>query len=107
MVVPHLSDNQLAQTGEATTIEVRGIDVLPKILGPLMGGEEIDIDDMDILPSSLQFQREDKQREQDGVLRLTCVEILLLLCTCEFFFGGEGGLLLGFHQPGSQSSFFF
>ncbi|CED83228.1 Uncharacterized conserved protein [Phaffia rhodozyma] len=81
IAVPHLSDNPLARSGDTTSIEIRGVDVLPKILGPLMGGEEIDLDDMEKLPSALQFQPEDKQREQDGVLRLTCVEILLLLCT--------------------------
>lgn len=36
---------------------------------------------MDALPVSLQFLPPDKKREVDPVLRLTCVETLLLLAT--------------------------
>lgn len=41
---------------------------------------------MDKLPDLLQFQPPEKQREPDAVLRLTCIEILLLLCTSAFAF---------------------
>lgn len=41
---------------------------------------------MEQLPESLQFLPPDKERERDPVLRLTCVEILLLLATSAFFF---------------------
>lgn len=39
---------------------------------------------MEQLPVTLQFLPPDKQREQDSVLRMMCVEILLLLSTCEY-----------------------
>lgn len=38
--------------------------------------------DMEQLPATLQFLPPDKLREQDSVLRMMCVEILLLLSTC-------------------------
>lgn len=44
VLVPHLLDNPQTHDGPLTDTEVRGVDVLPKILGPLMGGEDIDID---------------------------------------------------------------
>ena len=37
--------------------------------------------DMDQLPATLQFLGPEKQREKDTVLRMMCVEILLLLST--------------------------
>jgi hypothetical protein len=39
---------------------------------------------MDKLPATLQFLGSEKKREQDTVLRMMCVEILLLLSTSEF-----------------------
>ena len=36
---------------------------------------------MDKLPATLQFLGSEKKREQDTVLRMMCVEILLLLST--------------------------
>lgn len=39
---------------------------------------------MEQLPPTLQFLSPDKVREQDPVLRMMCVEILLLLSTCEY-----------------------
>jgi hypothetical protein len=39
--------------------------------------------EMDALPASLQFLGPDKIRERDPVLRLMCVEILMLLATSE------------------------
>jgi hypothetical protein len=36
---------------------------------------------MENLPESLQFLPPTKEREKDPVLRLTCVEIMLLLAT--------------------------
>jgi hypothetical protein len=39
---------------------------------------------MDKLPATLQFLGPEKKREQDTVLRMMCVEILLLLSTSEF-----------------------
>ncbi|RSH87013.1 hypothetical protein EHS25_003501 [Saitozyma podzolica] len=60
---------------------VRGVDVLPWVLSPIMGPEEYDMDEMDKLPATLQFLPPTKQREKDTVLRMMCVEILLLLAT--------------------------
>ena len=62
---------------------VKGVDVLPWVLSPLMGPEEYEMDEMDQLPTILQFQPPTKQRERDTVLRMMCVEILLLLATSE------------------------
>ena len=42
--VPHLLDDQESKEGPVSDVKVRGVDVLTKVLGPLMGGEEIDID---------------------------------------------------------------
>lgn len=39
---------------------------------------------MDKLPATLQFLGSEKKREQDTVLRMMCVEILLLLATSEW-----------------------
>lgn len=46
-----------------------------------MGPEEIDIEEGDSLPETLQFLGPEKVRERDPVLRMMCVEILLLLAT--------------------------
>lgn len=40
---------------------------------------------MEKLPETLQFQPPEKKREQDTVLRMMCVEILLLLSTSESY----------------------
>ena len=58
-----------------------GIDALPRILLPLAGPEEFDLDAQEQLPEALQFLPQTKQREPDAVLRLTHVETLLLFCT--------------------------
>ena len=58
-----------------------GIDALPRILLPLAGPEEFDLDAQEQLPEALQFLPQTKQREPDAVLRLAHVETLLLLCT--------------------------
>ena len=77
---------------------MKGVDVLPWVLAPLMGPEEYDIEvstnkkcphsitdsqDMEQLPPTLQFLGAEKKREEDTVLRMMCVEILLLLSTSE------------------------
>ncbi|OCF45537.1 cytoplasmic protein [Kwoniella heveanensis CBS 569] len=61
--------------------KVKGVDVLPYVLSPLMGPEEYDIDEMETLPPTLQFLPPEKEREKDTVLRMMCIEILLLLST--------------------------
>ncbi|KAK8850674.1 hypothetical protein IAR55_004594 [Kwoniella newhampshirensis] len=61
--------------------KVKGVDVLPWVLSPLMGPEEYDEDEMEKLPATLQFLPPTKERERDTVLRMMCIEILLLLST--------------------------
>lgn len=51
---------------------------------PSIGSEKIiltRLQEMEKLPATLQFLGADKKREQDTVLRMMCVEILLLLST--------------------------
>lgn len=57
------------------------LNLLPYLLLPLCGNEEYDIDDMEGMPDELQFLEDDKKRETDYKIRLTLVEILLLLAT--------------------------
>ncbi|WVO16916.1 hypothetical protein L204_104602 [Cryptococcus depauperatus] len=60
---------------------IKGVDVLPWVLAPIMGPEEYDVDEMEQLPPTLQFLPPEKEREKDTVLRMMCIEILLLLAT--------------------------
>ncbi|KIJ55210.1 hypothetical protein M422DRAFT_23824 [Sphaerobolus stellatus SS14] len=62
-------------------ISAPGINVLPAILLPLAGPEELDLEDQDKLPASLQLLPDTKKREPDSVIRLIHVETLLLFCT--------------------------
>ncbi|KAH7906508.1 hypothetical protein BJ138DRAFT_1129855 [Hygrophoropsis aurantiaca] len=68
---------------ESAPIAAPGIDALPYILLPLAGPdlEEVDLETLETLPTSLQLLPATKTREPDRVLRLTHVETLLLLCT--------------------------
>jgi hypothetical protein len=88
------SDDRVKLPSDPTRT-VKGVDVLPFVMSPLMGPEEYDMDvstlslvmssadeqEMDKLPATLQFLGTEKKREQDTVLRMMCVEILLLLST--------------------------
>ncbi len=58
-----------------------GFNVLPRILLPLAGPEELDEDDLDGMYEELQLLEPDKKREADAALRLILVEVLLLLGT--------------------------
>ncbi|KAG8756469.1 hypothetical protein FRC14_003043 [Serendipita sp. 396] len=60
---------------------VPGLDILPRVLLPLAGPEEFDLEDTELLLPELQFLPSTKVREKDSILRLTHVETLLLLCT--------------------------
>lgn len=60
--------------------------MLPWVLSPLMGPEEYEMDEMEALPPTLQFLPPEKTREKDPVLRMMCVEILLLLSTSTCIF---------------------
>ncbi|XP_067111968.1 protein HGH1 homolog [Osmerus mordax] len=55
------------------------VDILPFLLLPLAGGEELSEEENDALPPDLQYLPEDKQREDDPDLRTMLLETLLLL----------------------------
>lgn len=57
------------------------INILPYILLPLAGPEEVDDDDMFNLPEELQLLGEDKKREPLPSIIKTHLESILLLCT--------------------------
>ncbi|KAG8954878.1 hypothetical protein FRC04_010361 [Tulasnella sp. 424] len=64
-----------------STTAAPGMNILPAVLLPLAGPEELDPDDMDKLPPSLQLLPDTKKREADPVLRHILLEALVLLCT--------------------------
>uniref|UniRef100_A0A3B4B1Z3 Protein HGH1 homolog n=1 Tax=Periophthalmus magnuspinnatus TaxID=409849 RepID=A0A3B4B1Z3_9GOBI len=56
------------------------VDLLPFLLLPLAGPEELSEEENEGLPVDLQYLPEDKQREPDSDLRRMLLETLLLLC---------------------------
>ncbi|KAK7902223.1 hypothetical protein WMY93_018992 [Mugilogobius chulae] len=56
------------------------VDLLPFLLLPLAGPEELSEEENEGLPVDLQYLPEDKQRESDPDLRKMLLETLLLLC---------------------------
>ena len=50
------------------------VDILPHLLLPLAGPEELDEDDMEKLPVDLQYLEPDKKRESDPDIRKMLVE---------------------------------
>ena len=50
------------------------VDILPRLLLPLAGPEEFDIDDMNRLPEELQYLEPEKTREPDPDIRIMLVE---------------------------------
>jgi len=59
---------------------IHEIDVIPKILYPLAGPEELSIDEKRGMDPDLWLEGPDKIREPDNVTRLLLVESILLLC---------------------------
>ncbi|KAJ3117346.1 hypothetical protein HDU96_007136 [Phlyctochytrium bullatum] len=55
------------------------LNLLPYILLPLCGNEDFDDDEMEGMPSELQFPESTKKRESDPKIRLMLVECLVLL----------------------------
>ena len=53
------------------------VDILPHLLLPLAGPEELDEDEMEKLPPDLQYLGDDKERESDPVIRRMLLEALL------------------------------
>ncbi|KAH9525554.1 Protein hgh1 [Bulinus truncatus] len=60
------------------------VDLLPRLLKPLAGGEEFDEDDMDKLPVDLQYLPPDKKREPDPDLRTMLIQSITQLCATKF-----------------------
>lgn len=56
------------------------VDILPRLLYPLMGPEELDEDEMEKLPLDLQYLGTDKQRERSPEIRKMLIEALTQLC---------------------------
>ncbi|KAF8159848.1 hypothetical protein B0H34DRAFT_705061 [Crassisporium funariophilum] len=75
-----LSPESVAVAVPPSKITGPGVDALPYILLPLAGPEEYDLDDQEKLLEALQFLPSTKKRESDSTIRLTHIEILLLLC---------------------------
>ena len=53
------------------------VDILPHLLLPLAGPEELDEEEMEKLPPDLQYLGEEKERESDPVIRRMLLESLL------------------------------
>jgi len=62
-------------------LDEQGFNLLPRILLPLAGPEELDEDDLEGMYEELQLLEPDKKREPDAALRLILVEVLLLFGT--------------------------
>uniref|UniRef100_L7M1Q9 Protein HGH1 homolog n=1 Tax=Rhipicephalus pulchellus TaxID=72859 RepID=L7M1Q9_RHIPC len=56
------------------------VDILPRLLYPLMGPEELDDDEMEKLPLELQYLGTDKQREGSPEIRQMLIEAIMQLC---------------------------
>jgi hypothetical protein len=56
-------------------------DLLPNILLPLAGPEELSDEDMEGMPMDLQLLPDTKKRESDNFLRKELLEAVLALCT--------------------------
>ncbi|KAL3217806.1 hypothetical protein MRX96_050922 [Rhipicephalus microplus] len=56
------------------------VDILPRLLYPLMGPEELDDDEMEKLPLELQYLGSDKQREGSPEIRQMLIEAIMQLC---------------------------
>ncbi|XP_038654616.1 protein HGH1 homolog [Scyliorhinus canicula] len=56
------------------------VDILPFLLLPLAGPDELNEDEMEGLPEDLQYLPEDKQREKDPDIRKMLLEAINLLC---------------------------
>lgn len=61
------------------------IDILSRILLPLAGPEEFDMDDMEKLPDDLQYLPPDKKREEDPDIRIMLLETLMMVSYKYFY----------------------
>ena len=56
------------------------VQILPYVLLPLAGPEELSEEDMEGMPDELQYLPDDKTREADAKLRLMLIETLTQVC---------------------------
>lgn len=73
--------NSLFDVDRHAALVEEPVNILPYILLPLAGPEEMDDDDMFSLPEELQLLPADKQRDPVDLIVCTHLESLLLLCT--------------------------
>ncbi|XP_071848422.1 protein HGH1 homolog [Apostichopus japonicus] len=57
------------------------VDILPYLLLPLAGPEQLNEDEMEGMPEDLQYLDEDKEREPDPAIRKLLIDTLTKLCT--------------------------
>ena len=55
------------------------VDILPSLLLPLAGGEELCESENDKLPMELQYLEDDKERESDPEIRMMLIECLMMV----------------------------
>ena len=58
------------------------IDILPFLLLPLAGPEELSEEEMEGLPEDLQYLGDDKKREDDPDIRKMLIESIMQVCVC-------------------------
>lgn len=57
----------------------KDIDILSRLLLPLAGPEEFDLDEMDKLPEDLQYLPPNKEREADPDVRTMLIETIMMV----------------------------
>ena len=58
------------------------MDILPYLLLPLAGPEELSEEEMEGLPEDLQYLGDDKMREDDPDIRKMLIESVMQVCVC-------------------------
>ena len=58
------------------------MDILPYLLLPLAGPEELSEEEMEGLPEDLQYLGDDKVREDDPDIRKMLIESVMQVCVC-------------------------
>lgn len=67
-------------TGSGEWLLSDEVNILPRLLYPLVGPEEIDDDEMEKLPLELQYLGSDKHREKSPEIRQMLIEAIMQLC---------------------------
>ncbi|XP_077532779.1 protein HGH1 homolog [Haemaphysalis longicornis] len=68
------------ETGNNEWLLSAEVDILPRLLYPLVGPEELDEDEMEKLPLDLQYLGSDKRREESPEIRQMLIEAITQLC---------------------------